>query len=136
MLGDLRHAARGLVKCPVFTLVALLSLALGIGANTAIFQLLDALTLRPLPVPRPDELAFVRFRDATGWKGARFDDGDLSNPHFERVRAQQEAFSSVTEFTSCNFGLNRGGLARETHGLCASGDFFATFAVPPLLGRV
>src|SRR5205814_304886 len=69
MLNDLRFACRQLLKNPGFTLVAVLTLALGIGANTAIFQLLDAVRLRSLPVEKPQELALVQIADMNGARG-------------------------------------------------------------------
>src|SRR5512142_341540 len=93
---DLRYAARLLRTSPGFAMVAILSLALGIGANTAIFQLLDAVRLRTLPVKDPQDLAFVRIADRrqasgnfTGWYSW------LTNPQWEQIREKQQGFSSV-----------------------------------------
>jgi len=71
LLRDLRYALRLLRGNPGFTAVALLSLTLGIGANVAIFQLLDAIRLRTLPVPNPQRLATVQLADKTGWRGSQ-----------------------------------------------------------------
>ena len=78
--GDVRHAVRLLRRSPVFTAVAVLSLALGIGANTAIFTLLNAVVLRKLPVPEPDQLVQLTTTRPDN------SDGDLSFPMFEQVR--------------------------------------------------
>src|SRR5258708_7545555 len=137
MVGDLRYSLRSLLRTPAFTAITLASLALAIGANTAIFQLIDALSLRPLPVPRPEELAFVRFTNVSGFKGGAAPHGDLSNPLFEKLRdARPEAFASLGAFEpNAGYLLNRAGEAREVPGITVSGDFFATLGVQPKLGR-
>src|SRR5882672_9548815 len=93
---DLRYGARLLRRSPAFALVAITSLALGIGANTAIFQLLEAVHLRSLPVKDPMELAEVRI--VGGNRGMGLNNGpyaQLTRPLWEQIRDQQEAFSSV-----------------------------------------
>ena len=74
---DIRYGFRGLIKRPAFTAVALIILALGIGANTAIFTLLNAVVLKPLPVPKPDELVF--FNDRKNEGTSTQDEGDIHN---------------------------------------------------------
>ena len=96
MFQDLRYGARMLLTQKSFTTVAVLSLALGIGANTAIFQLLDAVRLRMLPVKAPQELAEVRLTTMNGTRGTksgRF--SSVTNPIWEQVRERQEAFSGI-----------------------------------------
>src|SRR5262245_45535599 len=94
MFQDLRYGVRILLKNKSFTAVAVLSLALGIGANTAIFQLLDAVRLRTLPVKAPQELAEVRIADMTGARG-NFSgpNPSVTNPIWEQIRDRQQAFS-------------------------------------------
>src|SRR5437763_2048724 len=113
-LQDLRYGARMLRKSPIFTTVAVLTLALGIGANTAIFQLLDAVRLRTLPVKNPQELAEVRIADrshcCTGnFTGRR---GQITNPLWEQIRDHQQAFSSMFAWGDRPFNLAAGGEAR------------------------
>src|SRR5262245_65619951 len=95
LLQDLRYARRMLWKNPGFTLVAVLSLGLGTGANTAIFQLLDAVRLRHLPVRQPEQLVDVEISDLTGLSGS-FEGlhPDFSYPSWERIRDRQQPFST------------------------------------------
>jgi putative ABC transport system permease protein len=134
---DLRHGARLLRLNPGFTVVAVLSLALGIGANTAIFQLLDAVRLRTLPVNHPQELAVVRIADRK-WSSGRHEGrySQLTNPMWEQIRDRQEGFSSIFAWAADNFNLASGGEARYAQGIYVSGDFFKVLDVQPLLGRV
>src|SRR5262245_60678641 len=135
---DLRHAVRRLRLEPGFAAVAVLSLALGIGANTAIFQLLDALRLRSLPVPRPNELASVQIVDnphgRTGGFSGRYP--QLTYAMWERLAASQQAFSRFAAWSSEPLNLAPGGEARNAEALWVSGNFFETLEVPALMGRV
>ncbi len=136
-IRDLRYAARVLVKSPGFALVALLSLALGIGANASIFQLLDAVRLRSLPVEKPYELAEVRIAGNPGRSGSfngRF--ARLTNPQWELIRDRQESFSGIFAFSSTGFDIAPSGEARNVAGLYVSGDFFRTLGVRPFAGRL
>ena len=94
---DVRYGARLLRLNPAFALVAILSLALGVGANTAIFQLLDAVRLRTLPVNEPQQLMEIRIADTTGGRTGQFSGRrpSLTNPLWERIRDRQQAFSSA-----------------------------------------
>lgn len=92
---DLRFALRSLYKSPGFTAVVVLTLALGIGANTAIFQLLDAVRLRSLPVPSPGELAQIEIHGGNHGFGVSRTSSDLTYPLFEQIRSHQKAFSGV-----------------------------------------
>ncbi len=137
MFQDLRYGARMLLKQKSFTVVAVLSLALGIGANTAIFQLLDAVRLRLLPVKAPQELAEVRLTTMNGTRGSksgRFP--AVTNPIWEQVRERQEAFSGICAWGQYSFNLAQGGEVRNARGLLVSGDFFNVLGVQPMLGRV
>jgi len=135
---DLRYAARMLRKNAGFTAVAVLSLALGIGANSAIFQLLDAVLLRTLPVSNPQELAEVRIEDRTGGVRGSFNTWNptLTNPLWEAIRNQQQAFSGIFAWNATVFNLAPGGEPRPAKGLWVSGDFFNVLGVRPILGRV
>jgi predicted permease len=134
---DMRFGARLLRLNPGFTAVALLSLGLGIGANTAIFQLLDAVRLRTLPVKDPQELAEIQIderRNATGsFTGGR---PMLTNPLWEQIKGRQQAFSGMFAWGGARFNLAQAGEARYAQGLWVSGDFFNALRVPPVLGRV
>lgn len=137
MVKDLSFAVRMLRKSPGFTAVAVLSLALGIGANTAIFQLLDAVRLKSLPVKAPQELAEIRIGDLTGARGnfsSRYP--SVTNPIWEQLRDQQGAFSGLAAWGTDTFNLAQGGETRPAKALWVSGDFFNVLGVRPVLGRV
>src|SRR5262245_27181622 len=129
-----------LKRAPGFAAVAVLSLALGIGANTAIFQLLDALRLRRLPVPQAEQLALVRIMNrvpgaASGNFSGRYP--EFTYRQWDRVREHQQGFSSVFAWSPATFDLSTRGHQRfAENALWVSGDFFATLAVQPLLGRL
>ena len=125
--SDLRYTLRSLRGSPGFALAAVLSLALGIGANTAIFSLVDAVLLRSLPVSRPEELVQV----AMGGGQDHF-----TNPLWEEIRDRQDAFSSVMAFSSERFELSRGGESRRVEGAWVSGAYFGTLGVAPAAGRL
>jgi putative ABC transport system permease protein len=127
--GDVRYGFRALRRSPVFTLVAILSLALGIGANTAIYTLMDAVVIRALPVPEPGELVQV-----TG--GDDDTDGHFTNPMWEQIRDRQEGFASIAAFSETSFNIADGGEVRRILGMWASGDFFRLFGMQPALGRL
>jgi putative ABC transport system permease protein len=134
---DVRYGARLLRRNPTFAVVAILTLALGTGANTAIFELVNAVTLRTLPVDRPEQLAEVRIvktrEGRTGsFMGSR---PSLSNPLWERIRAEQRVFSSMLAWGSTRWNLSTGGEVRQARGLYVSGEFFSTLGVRALVGR-
>ena len=117
--------------------IAVLTLALGIGANTAIFQLLDAVRLRNLPVTNPSELTVVRLADLPGWRGNQETAYPaLNNPLWEYIRDHQHVFSQVLAWSPTNLGITEGDHERLVQGLWVSGDFFNALGVRPALGRV
>jgi putative ABC transport system permease protein len=134
---DLRYGARLLRLNPGFASVAILSLALGIGANTAIFQLLDAVRMRMLPVKDPQQLAEVRFAPKTSRSGS-FNSRRpiLTNPQWEQLRSRHEPFSGLFVWSNRRFNLAPRGEGRYAEGLWVSGDFFDVLGVEPLLGRL
>jgi putative ABC transport system permease protein len=137
LLKDVRYAARVLLKSPGFTLVAVLTLALGVGANTAIFQLIDAVRLSPLPVKDPQQLVGVQLSDTKGERGNFSSDyPTLTNAIWEQIRDRQQAFSGVFAWGQDDFNLAEGGEARLARGLWVSGDFFSVLGVRPELGRL
>jgi predicted permease len=134
---DLRQGLRLLRLNPGFTTVALLSLALGIGANTAIFQLLDAVLLRMLPVRNPQEIVEVRI-DAKHGRSGNFinDHAELTTAQWEHLRDQQQVFSGIFAWAPDNFNLAPGGEVRNASGLWVSGGYFSVLGVRPALGRL
>jgi predicted permease len=123
---DLRYGLRALAADRGFTLAAVLSLTIGIGANTAVFSILNAVMLRTLPVEKPGELMSVRFGS----------NGYLTNPLWEQIRDHQDAFSGTLTYSPDQFDLAEGGEAQYAHGLWVSGDYFHTLGVPAIRGRV
>lgn len=134
---DVRYATRLLRLNPGFTIVAVLSLALGIGANAAIFQLIDAVRLRTLPVAHPEQLAIVRIanrRSASGNFNGRY--SQLTNAMWEQIRDHQQSFSGIFAWSGQGLNLATGGETRIAQAIYVSGDFFRALEVSPLLGRV
>ncbi|HET9399948.1 MAG TPA: permease prefix domain 1-containing protein, partial [Candidatus Acidoferrales bacterium] len=129
---DVRYALRLFAKTPVVTAVALFSLALGIGANTAIFTLVDAVMLRTLPVQRPEELVHV-LRYAP-WYHAPV--ASFTNPIWEQFRDHQDIFSGIAASSEHQMDLNNGGAINLANGLYVSGDYFRTLGVRPAAGRL
>jgi predicted permease len=124
---DLRYALRTLRANPGFAATAVLSLALGIGANTAIFSILNALMLRSLPVEDPQRLVRLTTPE---------DRQSFTNPIWEQVRDHQQAFAGALAFSTERFDLADGGESHFAQGLWASGDLFRVLGVPALRGRV
>src|SRR6266481_6035694 len=134
---DLRYNLRLLRLSPGFTLVTVLTLALGIGANTAIFQLISAIRLRSIPVKNPQELGTIRIADRH-WGSGQFSSkySQLSFPMWEEIRKRQEAFSEMAVWSNDQYNLATGGEVRFANGLRVSGDFFRVLGVQPALGRL
>jgi len=135
-LRDLRYGARLLRLSPGFAAVAILSLALGIGANTAIFQLLDAVRLRSLPVQRPQELAEVKIVGGNHGMGLNHQYGELTRPLWQEIRGKQQAFSGMFAWSANERYVGRGSEMRRFNGLWVSGDFFRVLGVRPWRGRL
>jgi len=127
--ADVRYALRALRASPGFAIVAILSLGLGIGANTAIFSLINAVVLRTLPVERPEELMQVTM-------GGKERGTVFTNPLWEAIRDRQDAFSGVFGYSGTEFNLTAGGEIRRANGTWVSGDYFSTLGVRPALGRL
>ena len=135
LLQDIRYGLRMLQKSPGLAAVAILTLALGIGANAAIFQLIDALRLRTLPVKDPNSLAIVHRNDGTS--------GSCNGPYcqftfplWQQIRQRQEAFSSIAAWGTDTLNLANGGEVDNAQVIWVSGAFFDTLAVQPFLGRL
>ena len=125
-MHDLRDAVRTLKATPVVTAVAVLSLALGIGANTAIFSILDSLMLKAVPVRQPYRLAIV---------GAGAERTSWTNPIWEEFRARSDIFDGAVAYSTTRFNLAQGGQTEFVEGLWASGGYFDLLGVPAILGR-
>ena len=125
-LRDLQFAGRLLRRSPAFTLVAVLSLAFGIGANTAIFSIVNAVMLRSLPVEDPSRLVQIKQGES----------GGLTNPIWEQIRDHQQAFSGALAYADTRFDLADGGESQFAQGLWVSGDFFRVLGVAPKQGRL
>ncbi len=123
---DTRYVLRTMRRSPGFAAVAVISLALGIGANTAIFSLIDALMLRSLPVADPQRLVEVVVSE----------DGDLTNAIWEQLRNRQDVFSGLLAWSPTQFDLAAGGEKQPIGGIYVSGEFFRTLGVQALRGRV
>lgn len=134
--GDFVYGLRQLQAAPGFAMVALLSLTLGIGANTAIFQLVNAVRLKTLPVPRPQELVSIDFAPgatrAGYWPVAG---ATMSYPVWDQIRSKQQAFSGVLAWSPARFNLAAGGEPRFAEGLYVSGNFFRTLGIGAIRGR-
>jgi putative ABC transport system permease protein len=126
-MTDIRDAFRTLRATPVVTAVAILSLALGIGANTAIFSILDTLMLRTLPVKSPDRLAVVGIGNAgrDSW----------TNPIWEQIRDRADLFDGAFAYSSSRFNLSSTAQTEYVDGFWASGRIFEVLGIPAMLGR-
>jgi predicted permease len=126
LLRDLQYAGRLLRRSPGFTAVAVLSLALGIGANTAIFTIINAVMLRSLPVEDPSRLVQIK----------RNDNPVVTNPIWEQIRDHSQAFSGQAAYSEVKFDLADGGQSQPAQALWVSGEFFRVLGVTPAKGRV
>jgi len=135
-LRDLRHAVRLLRRSPVFTVVAVGSLALGIGANAALFQLVDLVQFRSLPVANPRELAEIK---VAGVRNVGISDGfnsEITYPLWEQIRDHQQAFSGVFAWGRFVPFVGSGAGAQPVTALWASGSFFSVLGLAPERGRL
>jgi predicted permease len=130
MLNDFRYALRSLGKSPTFTAVSVLCLALGIGANTAVFSLLDAVLLRPLPVSEPERLTILEGLAASGRGGSSF-----SYPLFTHLRDRGKAIGEVFAYARADVNVSTGSVTDAPDGLSVSDGYFAALRVQPALGR-
>ena len=133
---DIQYAVRTLVKAPIFTLIAVATLALGIGANTAIFTLVNGLLLKPLPFAHPDELMMVHLLmpDRNGGPGV-FREMVWSYPKYEVFRDEQQVFSEHALFTGGQWSLTGIGEPERLRGEIIGARYLSTLGVTPLVGR-
>ena len=133
---DLRYAMRLLLRDKGFAAAAIISLALGIGANTAIFQLLDAVRLRTLPVSEPEQLVEVRFKPGISRSGSFTGRRPmLTYPLFDEIRRRQTVFSGLFAWNSSPLNTATGGEVRRIEGLWASGEMWGVLGLKPAVGR-
>ena len=131
---DIRYAFRMCLKAPGFTGIIVLTLALGIGANTAIFSLIDALMLRWLPVPNPQELVQLTLQ-APGHDRARAERPSPTRSS-RALAEQEEIFSGVAGFNAFTFDVGAPGSVSRVHGALVTGAYFDTLGLTPALGRL
>jgi predicted permease len=134
---DVRGAFRVFGKSPGFAFVVVATLALGIGANTAIFELLDAVQLRPLPIAKPDELAAVRI--VGGNRGFGINDNwfsDFTVPMWQMVKDHHDPLSGIFAWRTSDVLLGNPGESRRVSGLEVSGNFFNVLGIVPWQGRL
>ena len=137
IVQDLRLSIRILRKSKAFTVAAVGTLALGIGANAAIFRLLDAVRLSSLPIPNPHRLVLVNLADDTGFRGSITTPYPaLTNPMWEQFRDTQQSLAGVLAWSNTGLNIANAGEARFVRGLYVNGDFFRTLQVQPAIGRL
>ena len=135
LVADVRYALRALRHSPAFTFVAVLSIALGVGANTAIFSLINAVMLKALPVPHAEELVSVVRMEGSGRDPQ--DVGTVfTNPLWEEIRDHQDAVDAFAFSAKSSFNLATGGEARRVEGSFVSGSYFTVLGARPLVGRL
>src|SRR5262249_11864429 len=127
---DLRYGARMLLKAPAFTLIAVLTLSLGIGANTAIFSVVNSILLRPLPYPRPDRLLVLTEKTRQGeWLG-------IAYPNYLDWREQAKSFTEMAGYRGALFNLTGMDKPARLNGGMVNWNFFRMLGVQPELGRM
>lgn len=141
LVQDLRYALRQLRNSPGFALTAILTLALGIGANTAIFSVMNAVLLRGLPVPDPQQLVYLHVPNGQppGAGNTGNDETSFSEPVFEQLRQDHRAFSDLIAFVPLSISgkaaVRFGDTPEEAEGDMVSGNFFSGLGVQPVRGR-
>jgi putative ABC transport system permease protein len=132
LLQDLRYGARMLMKKPGFTLIAVLTLALGIGANTAIFSVVNAVLLRPLPFPESERLTLVFLKNPETASGR----GGYGNADFQALRERNQSFEKIAAVSPGNrYSLTGGGAPEQVIGAAVTAGFFDALGVRPQRGR-
>jgi putative ABC transport system permease protein len=134
MMTDIRYGLRQLIKHPAFTIIAVLTLALGIGANTAIFSVVNAVLLKPLPFPAPDELVAIGGIDLTETASPP-KLGSMCYPDFFDLRDQNRSFTGMAAYRFLNLALVDEHEAQSFVGEKVSGEFFDVLGVKPIMGR-
>src|SRR5437016_11890231 len=134
IFADLRFALRTFIGAPMFTALALISVAFGIGANTAVFTLLDQVLLRALPVRDPEQLVLLKWRGSH--YGSNWGMNSLSYPMYRDFRDQNQVFSGML----CRFGtalsISHTGQTERVLGELVSGNYYEVLGVRPVAGRL
>src|SRR5438874_212467 len=133
MLNDIRYGLRQLIKHPAFTIIAIVTLALGIGANTAIFSVVNAVLLKPLPFPEADQLIAVGMTDIR--QKGQTELNSLSYPDFFDFRDQNRTLASSALYRDRTFALSSEEGATSLHGVKVSAEFFDVLGIKPKIGR-
>ena len=128
--SDVRYGIRMMARSPGFTIVAILTLALGIGANTAIFSVVNGVLLNPLPFPQPDQLVTL------SESKPNFSTGSISYPNFRDWQRSNHTFSSMAISRSISFSLTGAGEAEQLKAELLSSDYFSLLGVKPVIGRM
>src|SRR5271156_467844 len=128
---DLRYAVRMLTKNPGITAIVIITLALGIGVNAAIFGLVNGFLLRPLPVPSPEQITVLAIQQ----KGAPVGSSGFSYPEFADFRRQASGFADLFAVVISSFEVTEGTKSNEYYGTYVSGNFFPALQIKPALGR-
>ncbi len=140
LVTDVRYTLRLLARSPAFALTAILSLALGIGANTAIFSLVDTVLLRALPVRHPEQLLFIETVGSDGPSHVGTQRGSANGappyPCFERLRRETSAFAGMAAFAADELRLQVDGRIEQVFGQVASGNYFEVLGLKPAAGRL
>jgi predicted permease len=139
ILQDLRFGFRQLRRTPAFAIIAVVTLALGIGANTAIFSVMNAVLMRALPGANPDRLVYLHYRDQPERSSQTgYDDASISEPVFEQLRQSQRVFADLMAFVPLSagkIGIRFGNDLQQGRGDMVSGNFFTGLGVTLVLGR-
>jgi len=138
-IRELRLATRALRRSPVFTATAVLTLALGIGANSAVFSFINHVLLRPLPLPEPERIAVLWEQPPKSMVTASLSSSRGHNPvspqNFVDWQQRSHSFEAMAAISETSIGVSGSGEPRVVDAIAASGDFFRVLGVPPLLGR-
>jgi hypothetical protein len=126
---DIRHALRVLSKSRGFAAIAILTLALGIGANAALFSIVNGVLLNPLPFPNPDELYAVYSKTTS------FEQSSISYPNFLDWQKQNHSFAALGAFRADDFNMTGAGEPERLHGHMISANFFPSLGLTPIVGR-
>jgi predicted permease len=129
LLQDLRYAVRQFLKTPGLTILVIITIALGVGANTALFSVVNGVLLNPLPYPEPDQLVALRESKPN------FEWGTIPYPTFRDWQKDNHTFSSIAVWRGYAFSLTGAGEAEQVNAQFVSSDFFPILGVKPLLGR-
>ena len=132
MLTQIRLAFRSLVKTPGFTLVAVITIALAIAANTAVFSLVNALLIRPLPFKAPESLVLLFEK----FSGQGLDQIPVSAPEYLDWEKQTRSYERIAAFNFADFNLTGGDMPERIQGAVVTPSLFPVLGVPPIKGRV